>query len=53
VSKLNYTVSNNNSNIPYTPIICKSITLDKLIEEYGTPDLIKIDVECGESSVLS
>jgi FkbM family methyltransferase len=39
-------------NIPYTPIICKSITLDKLIEEYGTPDLIKIDVEGGEYLVL-
>ena len=39
-------------NIPNTPIICKSITLDKLIEEYGTPDLIKIDVEGGEHLVL-
>lgn len=39
-------------NIPHTPIICKSITLDKLIEEYGTPDLIKIDVEGGEHLVL-
>jgi hypothetical protein len=32
------------SNIPYTAIICKSITLDTLIEEYGPPDLFKIDV---------
>jgi len=40
------------SYIPYTPIICKSVTLDKLAEEYGTPDLIKIDFECGEYSVL-
>jgi FkbM family methyltransferase len=38
--------------IPYTPIICKSVTLDKLTEEHGTPDLIKIDFECGEYSVL-
>ena len=39
-------------NSPHTPIICKSITLDKLIEDYGTPDLIKIDVEGGEHLVL-
>jgi FkbM family methyltransferase len=32
---------------------CKYITLYKLIKEYGTPDLIKIDVERGEYSVLS
>jgi hypothetical protein len=28
--------------------MCKTITIDKLIEQYGIPDLIKIDVEGGE-----
>jgi hypothetical protein len=32
------------SNIPYAAIICKSISLDKRIEEFGPPELIKIDV---------
>jgi FkbM family methyltransferase len=32
----------------YKEIICKTITLDKLINIYGIPDLIKIDVEGGE-----
>lgn len=35
-------------NHPYTEITCKTITIDKLIEQYGLPDLIKIDVEGGE-----
>jgi FkbM family methyltransferase len=35
-------------NHPYTEIICKTITIDTLIEQYGLPDLIKIDVEGGE-----
>jgi len=35
-------------NHPYTKITCKTITIDKLIEQYGVPDLIKIDVEGGE-----
>jgi len=35
-------------NTPYKEIICKTITIDKLIEHYGLPDLIKIDVEGGE-----
>lgn len=35
-------------NQKYKEIICKSITLDKLIEKYGIPELIKIDVEGGE-----
>ena len=35
-------------NVPYTEILCKTISLDKLAEIYGVPDLIKIDVECGE-----
>lgn len=32
----------------YNEIICKTITIDRLIEIYGKPDLIKIDVEGGE-----
>lgn len=35
-------------NYPYTEITCKTISIDKLIEQYGLPDLIKIDVEGGE-----
>lgn len=35
-------------NHKYKEIICKSITLDNLIEKYGIPSLIKIDVEGGE-----
>ncbi len=30
----------------------QATTLDKLIEEYGKPDLIKMDIEGGESLVL-
>ena len=33
---------------PYKEIICKTITIDKMIEIYGIPELIKIDVEGGE-----
>jgi FkbM family methyltransferase len=36
------------NNYPYTEIVCKTITLDKLIEKHGIPNLIKIDVEGGE-----
>lgn len=36
----------------FQSIICKSITIDKLIEEYGKPDLIKIDVESGEYTCI-
>jgi FkbM family methyltransferase len=35
-------------NYPYIEITCKTISIDKLIEHYGLPDLIKIDVEGGE-----
>lgn len=35
-------------NTSYKEIICKTITIDNLIENYGLPDLIKIDVEGGE-----
>jgi FkbM family methyltransferase len=37
----------------YNVITCKTITIDKLIQQYGTPDLIKIDVEGGEFECLS
>lgn len=35
-------------NYHYKEITCKTITIDKLIEQYGLPDFIKIDVEGGE-----
>jgi FkbM family methyltransferase len=35
-------------NHPYKEITCKTITIDKLIDQYGMPELIKIDVEGGE-----
>jgi hypothetical protein len=38
---------------PYTEIVCKTITIDELIEQYGIPDLIKIDVEGGEYECIS
>lgn len=40
-------------NVPYTEIKCKTITIDELIEKYGIPDLIKIDVEGGEYECIS
>ena len=40
-------------NQPYTEMICKTITIDALIEQYGIPDLIKIDVEGGEFFTIS
>ena len=40
-------------NTPYTSIICKTIGIDQLIEYYGLPDLIKIDVEGGEYECIS
>lgn len=36
----------------YNTIKCKTISIDKLIEIYGTPELIKIDVEGGELECL-
>jgi hypothetical protein len=33
---------------PYTKTVCNAISLDRMIELYGIPDLIKIDVEGGE-----
>lgn len=40
-------------NQPFTEIKCKTITIDKLINLYGKPDLIKIDVEGGEFECIS
>jgi FkbM family methyltransferase len=41
-------------NEPYSEITCKTIGIDNLIEQYGIPDLIKIDVEGGEyESIVS
>jgi FkbM family methyltransferase len=40
-------------NEQFTEIKTKAITLDKLIEIYGKPDLIKIDVEGGEYECIS
>jgi FkbM family methyltransferase len=37
----------------YNEIKCKTISIDKLIEMYGTPELIKIDVEGGEFECIS
>lgn len=36
------------NNKMYKEITCKTITIDNLIDMYGLPDLIKIDVEGGE-----
>jgi len=35
-------------HLNYTEILCKTISIDKLIDLYGMPELIKIDVEQGE-----
>ena len=37
----------------YNEINCRTIKLDKLIDEYGIPELIKIDVEGGEFECIS
>ncbi len=37
----------------YTPVQVKTISIDKLIEKYGKPEFIKIDVEGGEYMCLS
>jgi len=41
-----------NNHYEYNIIKCKTVTLDKLIKEYGEPELIKIDVEGGEFECL-
>jgi FkbM family methyltransferase len=38
---------------PYSEIKAKTITLDRLIELYGKPDLLKIDVESAEFECIS
>ena len=40
-------------NYPYKEIICKTISIDDLIEDYGIPDFIKIDVEGGEYDCIT
>jgi len=40
-------------NYKYSEITCRTITLDTLIEQYGVPDMIKIDVEGGEYECIS
>lgn len=42
-----------NSYVWYKPIQIKSRSLDSLIDEYGIPELIKIDVEGYEYEVIS
>ena len=37
----------------YIKTTCETIRLDKLIKQYGIPDLIKIDVEGAENLVIS
>ena len=39
-------------NCNYKATLSKTITLDKLIEQYGVPELIKIDVESAEYSCI-
>jgi FkbM family methyltransferase len=41
------------NNEPYNEITCKTITIDSLIEKFGVPKLIKIDVEGGEYSCVT
>lgn len=36
----------------FSPIQVKTITLDALIEKYGVPDMLKIDVEGAEEGVI-
>lgn len=40
-------------NYKYNTIQCKTISIDKLIEIYGIPELIKVDVEGGEFDCIS
>ena len=40
-------------NQKYTEIVCRTITIDNLIKNYGIPDLIKVDVEGGEFDCIS
>ena len=38
---------------PFRTITCKTMTLETMIDTYGMPDLLKIDVEAGEFLVIS
>lgn len=40
-------------NYQYREIVCKTITIDKLIEQYGVPELIKVDVEAAEYECIT
>ena len=40
-------------NHPFREIKCKTIKLDDLIDKYGIPNLIKIDVEGGEYECIA
>ena len=40
-------------NYTFTEMVCKTVTIDQLIAEHGTPELIKIDVEGGEYECIS
>ena len=40
-------------NTGYSVITCKTVTIDNLIQTYGIPELIKIDVEGGEYECVS
>jgi len=42
-----------NNYTKYNEIKCKTITIDSLINLYGIPDLIKVDVEGGEYECIS
>jgi FkbM family methyltransferase len=57
ISSLNKEWFDNNGSrfygTKYKEIICKTITLDNLINIYGLPELIKIDVEAGEYECIS
>lgn len=53
---INWLVSENSrfcNQWSYNEVKCKTISIDKLINTYGEPDLVKIDVECGEYEVIS
>lgn len=41
------------NNFGFKQITCKTMTMDNLIQLYGNPDLIKVDVEGGEYSCIS
>jgi FkbM family methyltransferase len=41
-----------NNYSAHREVIVNSITLDKLVETYGVPDLLKIDVEGAENKVI-